>query len=196
MNPNLLSGDKVSLRPVERRDLPERVAWINDEEIHENLDFDVPVSLAMTEKWFDRILLDESRRDFSIFSKDEQYIGFAGLTQIDPIAKKAAMYTAIGQLEFRRGGFGTETYRLLTNYGFVELGLERLYGYQLLHTEGSQRIVDKLGWTREGLLRKDLWAHGKLNDRYVVSILRAEWEANPVYGLCDPSLPEVGLASS
>jgi len=195
MNHTLLNGEKVDLRPVEREDLPERVAWINDEEVHATLTFDVPTSLAKTQRWFDRILTDGSRRDFSIFSKDGKYIGFAGLVNIDLVAKKAEMYTAIGLLEYRRGGFGTDTYRLLSNYGFVELGMERLYGYQLMNSDGSQRIVEKLGWTREGLLRKDLWAHGKLNDRYIVSILRAEWEANPVYGMQGSPVSELVAAS-
>ncbi|HWV39139.1 MAG TPA: GNAT family N-acetyltransferase [Vulgatibacter sp.] len=186
MKKDLLDGEKVFLRPVEREDLAERVAWINDEEIHDNLNFDVPVSLAKTEKWFDRIQTDGSRRDFSVFTRDGRYIGFSGLVDIDPIARKAEMYAAIGIREYRRGGYGTDVYRLLTNYGFVELGLERIYGYQLMHSAGSQRVVEKLGWTREGLLRQDVWAHGRLNDRFVVSILRAEWEANPVYRMSDP----------
>ena len=33
-----------------------------------------------------------------------------------------------------------------------------------------------MGWKREGLLRNDLFSHGELKDRYIVSIIRRDWE--------------------
>ena len=63
----------------------------------------------------------------------------------------------------------------MIDYGFTELGLNRIYGYQLLNNYGAHRVVEKLGWIREGLLRKDCYSHGVLKDVYMVSIIREDW---------------------
>lgn len=177
----LLRGERVYLRLVERDDLAQRVRWINDPAVQMTLNFDYPTSLARTEKWFDGIVMDLSRRDFSIFTIEEDgYIGFCGLTSIQEQAKKAEMYAVIGDRDYWGSGYGTETYRVLTDYGFREIGLNRIYGYQLVHNEAAHRVVEKLGWKREGLLRQDRWSHGEIVDQYVVSILREDWEESSV----------------
>ena len=182
---DVLIGNKVYIRPVEREDLNQRVDWINDPEVQATLNYDYPVSRARTEKWFEAVVLDPVRRDFSVCTLDtEEYIGFCGLLDFSVRERKAELYATIGAKEFWRGGFGTDTYRVLVNYGFQELGLNRIYGYQLLHNAGAHRVVEKLKWTREGLLREDLFSHGRLVDRYLVAILREDWEANAeVYGV-------------
>lgn len=173
-----LTGKVVRLRPVEREDLRKRVEWINDPAVQATLNFRTPVSLVGTERWLERISSDESRRDFSVETiVGEKYIGFGGLLNIEPLARKAELYATIGDTSYWRGGFGTDVYAVLCAFGFEELGLERIYGYQLVHNTGAHRVVEKLGWVREGLLRRDLWSHGRLVDRYVVSILRDEWMA-------------------
>lgn len=173
----MLRGSKVYLKPIEECDLEKRVEWINDSEIQNTLNYDVPTSLAKTKAWFNKILLDSSRREFSIYTVDtNEYIGFCGLIKIEVPVMKAEMHCVIGNKEYQRGGYGTEAYSLIQDYGFEELGLNRIYGYQLTHNNAAHRVVEKLGWKREGLLRNDLYSHGKLKDRYIVSITREDWE--------------------
>jgi RimJ/RimL family protein N-acetyltransferase len=173
----LLRGERIHLRLIERDDLAQRVRWINDPEIQRTLNYDYPTSLARTEKWFDSIVIDLSRRDFSIFTiNEDEYIGFCGLMNIDDLVKKAELYMVIGNKDYWGAGYGSEGYRVLVKYGFTELGLNRIYGYQLAHNQAAHHAVEKLGWKREGLLRQDIYSHGKIVDRYVVSILRENWD--------------------
>lgn len=172
----MLSRGPVYLRLLESQDLPKRVEWINDPKVNEHLNMDVPTSLARTEKWLEKIADDMTRRDFSVFcSETDEYIGFCGLTSIEKPAMKAEHYIAIGDEKYRGSGYGPHVYALLMEYGFKELGLNRIYGYQPAHNTAAHKAVKKLGWRREGLLRQDFFLHGTLEDRYVVSILRDEW---------------------
>ena len=173
-----LRGEKIYLKMIEEKDMEKRAEWLNDPAIQDTLNYDWPTSVSKTRAWFAKIQLDNTRREFSIFTIDgDEYIGFCGLFNIQMPAMKAELHCVIGNRDYHRGGYGTEAYSLLQDYGFGELGLSRIYGYQLEHNIGAHRIVEKLGWKREGFLRKDLWSHGRLRNRYMVAIIREDWEA-------------------
>ena len=173
----MLKGEKVYLKLIEAEDMVKRVEWINDPIIQDTLNYDFPTSYGRTMAWFNKIQLDTSRREFSIFTVDgDEYIGFCGLFNIQVPVMKAELHCVIGNRDYQHGGYGTEAYSLLQDYGFTELGLNRIYGYQLEHNAAAHRVIEKLGWKREGLLRNDLFSHGKLKNRYVVSVIREDWE--------------------
>jgi len=178
----MFRGKKVYFKALEKEGLKKRVEWINDSDIQATLNYDYPTSLARTEKWFDKNILDVTRREFEIYTIDgDEYIGFCGLIDIKVPVMKAEFYAVIGEKSYWSGGYGTDAYKILTNYGFKELGLNRIYGYQLVHNYGAHRVIEKLGWEREGLLRQDLFSHGKVHDRYLVSIIRSDWEKLDIY---------------
>lgn len=173
---NILLSERITLKLVEKEDLVKRVEWINDSDIQYTLNYDYPTSIAKTYKWFEKIIVDTSRIDFSIFSKKEnKYIGFCGLIDINYRVKKAELYITIGEKSIWGNGYGTEVYKILMEYAFRELGLNKTYIYYLSHNKGTEKIMEKIDWTVEGLLRQDKYSHGKIVDRYVASILKNEW---------------------
>jgi RimJ/RimL family protein N-acetyltransferase len=172
-----MSGERVSLRRVERQDVEKRVQWLNDPLVQQTLFFDNwPVSVEQTNRWLDRVATNPTRRDFTVLSKvGGDYIGMCGLYNFCPRTRKAGHYVIVGDAAFRGKGYGTDIYKVIVNYGFNELGLNRITGYQLVGNAAAHRVVEKLGWTREGLLRQDQLSHGRLADAYLVSILREDW---------------------
>jgi len=188
-----LVGRKVRLRCVEANDLPLRVQWVNSPVIQRTLNFQYPLSLAKMQKWLDTVITDNTRRDFSIVTTDANavYIGFGGFLNIDHGPRKAELYVAIGNSSYwGKGGYGIDAYRVLMRYGFLELGLNRIYGYQLTFNSSARRVVEMLGWQTEGTLRQDIFAHGELRDRAVVSILREEWVDPDVLPSADAMPPD------
>jgi len=173
-------GSRVVLVPLERRHLSKRVEFINDPAVQATLNFDYPTSLAKTEAWFSKNVLAPNRVDFALESKAGDVIGFCGYVNVDRIVKKAEHYIFIGK-DYWSGGYGREAYKVITNYGFVELGLNRVYGYQLGNNHKANNLVKKIGWSVEGFLKDDVYSHGELKGRSVVAILREEWVANDVY---------------
>jgi RimJ/RimL family protein N-acetyltransferase len=179
---SIVDGSRIRLVALERAHLPKRVSFINDPEVQASLNFDYPTSLARTEAWFGKNILAASRVDFAIEAvNDGVTIGFCGLINLDLSARKAELYIFIGEKDYWGGGYGRDGYKLLTNYGFIELGLERVYGYQLDDNVRATKAFEKIGWSVEGKLRNDLWSHGQLRSRYIVSILRDEWLAHAAY---------------
>lgn len=171
-----VTGRKIYLRGVEKEDLPKRVEWINDPVVQRTLNFQYPLSLAKVEKWLSAVAGDTTRRDFSICTRDDhRYIGFGGFLSIDPLVRKAEMYVTIGDRKYWGAGYGHDAYEVCCRFGFLELGLNRIYGYLLPFNKKSVRLVERLGWKVEGLLRQDSYSHGEFRDRLVMAVLREDW---------------------
>jgi RimJ/RimL family protein N-acetyltransferase len=71
----------------------------------------------------------------------------------------------------------TECKYLLLNYCFEHLGLIRVQLKADTRNERSNRAIERIGATREGMLRKDRILHdGYVRNAYIYSIIRDEWE--------------------
>jgi RimJ/RimL family protein N-acetyltransferase len=179
---NFLEGSGLRLCLTEKDHLKKRVEFINDPEVQQTLNYDYPTSLSKTEAWFSKVVLDPSRVEFTIIEKAiGSIVGFCGFINIDRMAKKAEHHIFIGDKQFWGKGYGKEAYKLLTNYGFMELGLNRIYGYHLEYNERAKKTTESIGWTLEGCLREDVFSHGAIKSRFVVAILRGEWAGNEIY---------------
>ena len=72
-------------------------------------------------------------------------------------------------------GIVTSCCKALINYGFDELGLNRIVIKCAVGNERSRAIAEKLDFKREGILRQAEWVNGKFLDLYQFSLLREEW---------------------
>lgn len=179
---SILIGDRIKLVALDKSHLPFRVDYINDPVVQQTLNFDFPTSLSKTEAWYSKTCLSSSRVDLTILDiETNTVIGFGGYINIDIKTRKAELYIFIGNKDYWSKGFGSEVYKILTNYGFQQLGLNRVYGYQLEGNVKAEKAILKLGWSIEGLLREDISSHGEIKNRNVVSILRNEWIKNSFY---------------
>jgi RimJ/RimL family protein N-acetyltransferase len=72
-------------------------------------------------------------------------------------------------------GYCTEACRALMGYGFSALGLKRIQAAHFPRNPASGRVMQKLGMTREGLLRQYVSNRGTHEDIIMYSILRHEF---------------------
>jgi ribosomal-protein-alanine N-acetyltransferase len=73
-------------------------------------------------------------------------------------------------------GYCTEAARAMMDYGFGLLGLNRIQAMHFPRNPASGRVMQKLGMTREGLLRQYVSNRNGLEDVVLYSILRREFE--------------------
>jgi RimJ/RimL family protein N-acetyltransferase len=73
--------------------------------------------------------------------------------------------------EARRRGAGTRALRLLARWAIEGLGLERVELLANPANEPSQRLAERAGFTREGLLRRYRTRHGEREDLIMFSLL-------------------------
>ena len=72
-------------------------------------------------------------------------------------------------------GYCTEAGRAVLWYGFTELNLNRIHAYHLSRNPASGRVMQKLGMTREGLLRQHAKKWGKYEDIVEYGLVRQDW---------------------
>jgi ribosomal-protein-alanine N-acetyltransferase len=72
-------------------------------------------------------------------------------------------------------GYATEAAQAVLQFGFDTLKLHRVGAKVLPHNIGSIRVLEKLGFQREGILRQVHLLRGTHEDLLCYSILAPEW---------------------
>jgi ribosomal-protein-alanine N-acetyltransferase len=80
--------------------------------------------------------------------------------------------------QFWAQGYCTEAGHAILNYGFTELNLNRIHASHFSRNPASGRVMEKLGMTREGVLRQHVKKWDKYEDSVQYGILRQEWVAS------------------
>ena len=166
---------KISIRKFERTDIPKKVEWINNPENNQFLHYDIPISVEGTEKWFDSHINDINRFD-AVMEADGVPVGTIGLLSIDRKNSKAEYYVAMGETSYKGKGVAKEASRLILQYGFESLGLNRIYLFTEIENIAAQKLFEKVGFTREGIIRQDIFSHGRYVDRVAYGYLKEDWD--------------------
>jgi ribosomal-protein-alanine N-acetyltransferase len=104
-------------------------------------------------------------------------IGVTGLSELAARDRRATVGTWIGRAWWGTGA-NFEAKALICNLAFAVLGLNRLTAWANTRNGRSQAALERVGFTREGVLRA--WhRHGDAyHDVVVFSLLRQEWEGS------------------
>lgn len=167
--------NELYYRRIEKEDLADRVKWINDPDINETLTFDTPVSLASTEAWFAKTVLDQSKCNLAFFVRNGDSfvaIGFGGFLNIDTKASKAELYITIGNKSFQGKGFGKRLVQFLMHFGFNDLGLQKIYLSTLEHNLRAYGLYESCGFEEEGRFKKHVLHKGKLKGLIYMAAFR------------------------
>lgn len=164
----------ISIRKFTADDIPNKVEWINNPHNNKYLHYDIPLEINKTKVWFENIKESSSRYD-GVIVADNRPVGLIGLLSIDNKVKKAEYYICLNHEDTGKGIAGTATHKLL-NYAFEELKLNKVYLFTEENNIPAQKLFRKIGFVTEGILRDDTINNGKFVNRYVMSILRTEYE--------------------
>jgi ribosomal-protein-alanine N-acetyltransferase len=75
---------------------------------------------------------------------------------------------------FRGNGYMIEALHAVVDYGFNSMKLNRIEAFMKPDNQGSKRIVEKLGFKQEGLLREHYKFENRIYDSLVFSLLKSE----------------------
>jgi len=106
-----------------------------------------------------------------------QVVGFAQLNLVNRLYQMANLSY---QIRTSRTGEGiaSEAARLVAQYGFQELGLQRIEVVVAVDNAPSLRVAEKIGAFREGLLRNRLRIKGSPRDAYMHSLIPSDFAIN------------------
>ena len=171
----MLEGMNVNLRVVEKEDLPLLVEWFNDLEFEGEYEFSGQSSRREMEKdLFEKNPFE--MKDFIIEKKDGSKIGWVGhFYMLHPDMKLLEIGYAVAPSE-RGKGYCTEALEILVDYLFLLKDTMRIQAFADVRNVASQKVLEKAGFKREGVIRKTGFLRGEWVDDYLYSILREEWK--------------------
>ncbi len=179
LQPRLLKGKKVSLRPVTLADCSQTyVDWLNNPNVNwaletrfrtQNID-SVREFVADIAKSHDSFL-------FAIISNSNgQHIGNTKIGPIDFNHMFGDVSYFIGETDYWKKGLATEAVYLITRFAFETLGMHKcmagVYGSNI----GSCRVLEKVGYRQEGTIIAQYKGRDGWEDHIVYGLLNEEFK--------------------
>lgn len=161
------------IRKLQRGDLETRVLWMNNPKIYLSMHFETPILIDKTIQWFELNLTNMNRVDITILDDDE-IVAFGGFTSINHDVKKAETYLFVDPIHLHKG-IGTRAKKMMCNYGFEQLGLNKLYFITNEDNYASIRVNEKCGFKLEGRHRQECIKDGRKMDRLYYGLLKDEY---------------------
>ena len=178
MSAQRLEGAVIYLTPLSEADVSESyVEWLNDAVVcRDNSHGTIHNTRARTLDYVRSVQDSETTKAFAIRLKTTgKHVGNVSIQKIDPVNRSAELAILIGEKEAWGQGVGTDAYRLLIDYGFTELNLNRIYSGQTARNKAMIRVCEKVGMTQEGLLRQAMFKNGEYLDVVVHALLRDDY---------------------
>lgn len=166
-----LKKGNIKVRTFTQNDISAKIKWINDPQNNQYLHYDLPLEYDKTLEWYMRTKEDPTRIDAVIESEGEK-VGLIGLLSIDNTNRKAEFYICLSDQEVKGKGIATIASRLIIEYAFLNLKLNRIYLYTEEKNMPAQALFERLGFTKEGLLHDDLIYNNRKVNRYIYGLLK------------------------
>lgn len=164
-----IQSNNVTLRDFCETDVHNKIRWINDPENNLYLHYDIPLEYEKTVQWY-RNKNNETRLDLII-----EYcgipVGLMGLLGIDRTNNKAEYYICLGEKEYKGKGIAKSATKMLIDYGFTELGLNKIFLNVDAENIVACHLYEKCGFECEGYFKKDMVHRGQYIDRKRYAIL-------------------------
>ncbi|RYU09565.1 GNAT family N-acetyltransferase [Nocardioides iriomotensis] len=106
---------------------------------------------------------------------DGTFVGWCTLNRWNPDYRSASLGYCLAEAAWGQG-YATEAARALLRWAFDTLDLNRVQAETDTRNTASARVLEKLGFVREGTLREDCVVNGDVSDSWVYGLLRREWQ--------------------
>jgi len=172
----MLQGKSVNLKVIEKEDLPILVEWFNNPDFFGEYNPIWQTSKTDMEKSYENRNSSETKT-FIIEKKDGSKIGYIIHFNVvwDGIGKLATIAYSLEPTE-RGKGYGTEAAQIIVDYLFLCKEIPCIQATAHIKNIASQRVLEKVGFKKEGIIRKRFYIRGEWNDQVLYSILKEEWK--------------------
>jgi [ribosomal protein S5]-alanine N-acetyltransferase len=185
MNPGLalaapgpIESERLVVRLVAKTDLPALLEVNSNEEVTALLPYARWQSMADGEVWLKRmegIQATGLALQFVVVSKSSGLaIGTCLLFRYEGGSARAELGYVLGRPHWG-SGLMHEALRALIDCAFASLALRRLEAEVDPRNRPSARLLQRLGFTKEGLLRQRWVTKGEVKDVEMYGLLRDEW---------------------
>ncbi|QAT42800.1 GNAT family N-acetyltransferase [Aminipila luticellarii] len=171
-----MKSRNILIRPTIFSDCELFAGWETDPSVTEFFSMNADRTYEDIVREFVARELDRTKLQYTICTEDEVPIGRIYISRIEEESDSLDITRIyIGDRENRGKGYGEEALRLILEYCFMNLHMERV---TLDHFEGNRiaaSLYEKLGFKQEGIARNACKKNGKYYNLYLLSLLRSEY---------------------
>jgi RimJ/RimL family protein N-acetyltransferase len=172
----ILDGARVRLEPPLTDHLATFVRWFADPVVTRYLYRRWPPSLRQEEQWFEGMAASQEDLLWSVAVRDAGTLaGVIAFHRVSWRDRHGWLEVVLGERREWGKGYGTEAMRLCVGYAFRELGFEKVLASVYSDHPASLRMVEKVGFRRCGLFRRNAFFDSAWHDEWFGEILRDEW---------------------
>lgn len=186
---SIWQGRHVRLRAIEPADWETYFAWNWDDEQSRNLDaVHVPPSREAMKRWAEQEAARKPDGDnvrFVVENGEAEAVG--NITTHDCAPRSGTFSYGINTRKEHRGkGYAAEAIALVLRYYFRELRYQKVTVGVFEFNAASIRLHEKLGFQREGRLRRMTHTDGRFFDQLIFGLTAEEFAAGPAAALLAP----------
>ena len=166
------------LRPWRQSDAPDVARYANNEKIARNLRnvFPHPYTLADAQGFVDSCLAGSPETSMCrAIVVDGHTVGSIALFRGSDVYSRTAELGYWLAEDYWGRGIMTQAVQRMCEEGFERWGdLVRIYAEPFVHNAGSRRVLEKAGFTLEGILRQSVFKRGQVCGSCIYALLAEE----------------------
>ncbi|OOR20574.1 GNAT family N-acetyltransferase [Bacillus cereus] len=173
-----LESERLCIEPFNNDDAFRIKELANDKELADILGLPHPYELKFAQEWVD-MQPELIRRGVEyplaiIFKESSEIVGTITL-RIDKGNNRGELGYWIGQ-DYWGQGFATEAVNRMIHFGFIEIGLNKIWASAISKNRSSIKVLEKSGLRKEGTLRQNRLLLNTYEDVDVYGLLKTEYD--------------------
>jgi RimJ/RimL family protein N-acetyltransferase len=169
-----ITGERVVLRPMVAADADGMWRDVHDEEANRLTGTHETFTRDQIERWCARRAAADDRYDLAVIDRESgEWAGELVINEWDADNQSCSFRIALSA-HARNRGLGTESTRLILDYVFAELPINRLELEVYAFNPRAVAIYEKVGFRREGVRRDALLWDGEFVDAIMMSVIRSD----------------------
>lgn len=175
----IIELDDLVLRQISYDDIQDYYDYLSDEEVIRYVPEEcIPRNIDRAKEEID-YTLDLFRYKRSVYwaiaqQKDNKLIGSIGFNYWNRDHARAEISYDLAK-RFWGKGVMTKAVKAVLGFGYVQMNLHRIEATVTPTNHGSLRVLQKLNFKKEGVLREQKLLHGKFHDAIILSLLKQEY---------------------
>lgn len=174
-----IQTDRLIIRPLELDDAPDLFEYMSDPVVTEFAIGYPHQTMAEAEHYVESVLNIYDQNYPSIWGiclkPDPTVISTCGFELYFEEHKRAEIGFAFSKSVWGQG-IATEAVSTLIKHGFETYNFNRIEAISNPKSIASQRVLEKCGFTKEGLLKEYIWSREEPKDVYLYRILKSDFK--------------------
>ncbi|MFS1512628.1 GNAT family N-acetyltransferase [Chengkuizengella sp. SCS-71B] len=174
-----IETDRMLLRKMRLEDAMDMFEYASDPEMTKYTSWDTHKTIEDSKQFIQMTLQKYENKEMSTWGiehkQNQKLIGGCGFVYWNPNHRRTEIGYSLSRAYWNQGLI-TEASQALINFAFKKMKVNRVEARCNVENVGSERVMQKIGMTYEGILREQIYIKENYEDVKMYSLLKKEYE--------------------